>query len=298
MNKILIIDDSAVQGKMLKEILRENYQIEIEHNSHKAVEKTTDFQPDLILLDVIMPGKDGFELLKDLKEKSQTSSIPVILITSLSDTVNEEKGLSLGAVDYISKPFSPPVVKARIHTHIQLYNYRRAIERLAMIDALTCLPNRRSYDERSHQEWEFSMHNKLPISVALLDIDYFKQYNDCYGHPAGDALLRKLGTLLSSHIETSGDFAARYGGEEFVLLLSNADSKQGFLFCDSIRRDIEGLNLQNTLPSGEPCRLTVSIGGVTVIPEAAKSFEETVAVADKMLYEAKKSGKNMVKWSN
>lgn len=297
MDKILIIDDSILQCKMLESILCQKYLVETLNDSNLAMQKTESYQPSLVLLDVVMPAKDGFQILRELKANSSTTNIPVILITSLSDIGNEEKGLNLGAVDYITKPFNEAIVKARIHTHIQLYGYRKAAEHLAMFDALTGLPNRHAYNYRSKKEWECGMQNRFPISIALMDIDFFKQYNDQYGHPKGDELLKRLGALLSNHLKSSSDFVARYGGEEFIFLLPNMDSKEGFLFCESVRKRIEDLNLPNCSPSGRQRRLTVSMGGVTVIPDATLRFEDYVQLADDMLYKAKKSGKNMVIWS-
>lgn len=298
MDKILIVDDSLLQSRMLEDILIDDYFVEITMDSADVVEKAEEFQPSLILLDVIMPVKSGFEVLSELKESSSISAIPVILITSLSDMGNEEKGLMLGAVDYITKPFNQAIVKARIQTHIQLYNYRREIERLAMMDALTELPNRRAYDERIREEWIQATVGQYPLSIALLDIDYFKQYNDTYGHPAGDTLLKKISSIFSIHLKKALDFAARYGGEEFIFLISHADSCRASLICDSIRNSVEKLELPNIRPSGEPCILTVSMGGITIVPQEYQNFEDYVKAADQMLYKAKNSGRNTVVWSH
>lgn len=140
MDKILIINDSIVQSKILESILQPIYLTEIENDSQNAVKKAERFLPSLIILDIIMPVKDGFQVLAELKANPRTDTIPVILITGLSDIGNEEKGLMLGAVDYITKPFSPAIIKARIKAHIQLCNYRKAMEHLALFDALTGLP--------------------------------------------------------------------------------------------------------------------------------------------------------------
>ncbi len=261
MDKILIINDSIVQSKILESILQPIYLTEIENDSQNAVKKAERFLPSLIILDIIMPVKDGFQVLAELKANPRTDTIPVILITGLSDIGNEEKGLMLGAVDYITKPFSPAIIKARIKAHIQLCNYRKAMEHLALFDALTGLPNRHAYAARSQREWSRGEKIKQPLSIALLDIDFFKQYNDHFGHPAGDILLKQLGALLSDSVKDSDNFVARYGGEEFVILLPNTNAGGGFLFCETIRKRIEDLQIPNSRPSGEPCTITVSIGG-------------------------------------
>lgn len=297
MDKILIINDSVVQSKILESILQQTYLIETENDSQNALTKAESFLPNLIILDIIMPVKDGFQVLSELKASPRTDTIPVILITSLSNVGNEEKGLMLGAVDYITKPFSPAIIKARIKAHIQLYNYQKAMEHLALFDALTGLPNRHAYAARSQREWYHATQIRQPLSIALLDIDFFKQYNDHFGHPAGDILLKQLGDLFSHSVEHSDNFVARYGGEEFIFLLPNTNSGGGFLFCETVRRHIEELAIPNKLPSGASCTLTVSIGGTTVIPDLNHAFDEYLSVTDSMLYKAKNAGRNQVRWA-
>lgn len=297
MDKILIIDDSLLQSKMLEHFLKEHYKTMMIHQSLDALEAAAQFQPDIILLDVIMPVKNGFEVLAELKRNERTKAIPVILITSLSDMGNEEKGLMLGAVDYITKPFNVPIVKARIQTHIKLYNYQKAIERLAMLDPLTGLFNRRAYEERGLIQWKNAWKDQSFLSLAMLDIDYFKQYNDNYGHPAGDMILKEVAAILSKHINVGHGLAARYGGEEFLFLIPQLKAEEAFRLCESVRKDIEGMGITNILPSGASCLLTVSIGGVTVVPQTEMELEDCVKTADEMLYRAKNSGKNQVLWS-
>lgn len=296
MDKILIVDDSLLQSKMLAEILHEDYRVEIVRNSMNVIQWAEEFQPSLILLDIVMPRKSGFEVLTDIKNSSTLNSVPVILITSLTDVENEEKGLVLGAVDYITKPFNKLIVKARIQTHIQLYNYRRAIERMAMIDALTGLPNRRAYDEYIKKEWENASDAQYPLAIALLDIDFFKQYNDNFGHPAGDALLKKISGIFREHLEKEVDFAARYGGEEFIFLFPHSDSRHAASVCEGIRASVENLAEPNYCPTGESTHVTVSLGGITVRPQLTESYEDYVEEADQMLYQAKKMGRNQVLW--
>lgn len=296
MNKILIIDDSLLQSKMLNRILQNHYETMIIHQSLESLETAAQFQPSLILLDVIMPEKNGFEVLADLKHDERTKVIPVILITSLSDMGNEEKGLKLGAVDYIIKPFNGPIVMARIQTHIKLYNYQKAIEQLAMLDPLTGLFNRRAYEERGRIQWDNALKRQCYLSIAMLDIDYFKQYNDNYGHPAGDVLLKEIAAILSKHINTGHGLAARYGGEEFLFLMPQLNAREAFLICEAIRKEIETMGITNILPTGACRPLTVSIGGVTLVPRIGLILEECVEEADIMLYKAKNSGKNLVLW--
>lgn len=295
MENILIVDDSVLQGTALKNILAQDYHVEVCLSGEDAIGKAAAIKPSLILLDVILSGMDGFETLLRLKEQELTKNIPVILITSLTDIGNEEKGLNLGAVDYIVKPFNAGIVRARVQTHMQLYTYRRAFETLAMIDGMTGIYNRRYYDERSRSEWGRAMKEQRPLSIGLLDVDYFKQYNDIYGHPCGDDILKKLANELTGRLRCNSDFAARYGGEEFVFLMSDTSEEQGRRIACDICQEIEKLKIPHKgSPNGV---LTVSIGGVSVTPHISQEYVEIFRTVDDMLYRAKKSGRNTVIWS-
>lgn len=295
MESILVVDDSLVQGMALRNILEQEYHVEICRSGEEALEKAPALLPSLILLDVIMQGMNGFETLVRLKELSATQNIPVILITSLSDVGNEEKGLSLGAVDYIVKPFNPSIVQARVRTHTQLYSYRRTFEALAMIDGMTGIPNRRYYEKQSKAEWFRAMRDQRPLSIGLMDVDFFKQYNDLYGHPNGDEALIRVAHILAGSLHRSSDFSARYGGEEFIFLLPNTPIESAKQIAGEICRKIEALHIPHE--GSKHSVLTVSIGGVTVIPSKDQDFVDCVQTVDKMLYRAKESGRNMVIWS-
>ena len=167
MEKILIIDDSIVQANVLRSILNEEYEVSTSHTAEEGLRNATSGQYSLILLDVIMPGMDGFTLLKELQESAVTRRTPVILITSLTDVEHEVQGLIMGAVDYITKPFSPPVVQARVNTHIKLARYRAQIEKEAMVDELTGLANRRQYDKQCIQKWNDAIRLNAPLSICI-----------------------------------------------------------------------------------------------------------------------------------
>ena len=297
MEKILIIDDSAVQANFLKTILEGEYDVTVSNTAEAGLEqaKTGDFS--LILLDVIMPGMDGFALLKRLQEEvvlQQRS--PVILITSLNDVENEERGLTLGAVDYITKPFHPVIVRARVHTHLKLYQYRTQIERQAMVDQLTGAANRRRYDAVSIKRWQDAIRLGLPFSICMFDIDKFKVYNDTFGHPAGDKVISAVAKTLASYMKRSTDFVARYGGEEFVALMVGEPSEKVFEHLKSVRQAIEDLRIPHDPKTSE--WVTVSVGGVTIVPPPDGSYASYLKVADTMLYDAKRAGRNRVVWAN
>ena len=294
MEKILIVDDSILQASKLKSILEEEYDITVAHSPEAGLNLAREGHFSLILLDVVMPGMDGFTLLKKLQEEIITQNVPVILITSLADVQNEQTGLILGAVDYIIKPFNPLIVKARVNTHVKLYSYRKQIEYQSMTDQLTGVANRRQYDLHSVQKWKECLRLKLPFSVCMFDIDRFKLYNDTFGHPAGDKVIASVAKCVSSHLRRSTDFFARYGGEEFVALLVGDGSDKSFNHFKAVRQAVEDLHIPHD-PSVAPW-VTVSVGGVTVVPNEDLHYDSVLKMADTMLYDAKKEGRNRVVW--
>ena len=295
MDQILIIDDSPVQANFLKSILEHDYAITVSNTAEDGLNQVRTGDYSLILLDVIMPGMDGFELLKKLQEEVLLQRAPVILITSLNDTDHEEKGLTLGAVDYITKPFHPAIVRARVHTHVKLYQYRTQIEREATMDQLTGVANRRRYDSVSLKRWQDAIRLHVPFSICMFDIDKFKVYNDTFGHPAGDKVIAAVAKTAAARLQRSTDFLARYGGEEFVSLILGGSAEKVFAHMKKIRRALEDLHIPHN-PSVSPY-VTVSIGGVTVVPRAEDSFASYLKIADTMLYDAKKHGRNQVVWA-
>lgn len=296
MEKILIIDDSQVQANHLRMILESEYEITIANTAGRGLQLAQDGEFDLILLDVVMPDMDGFQLLKRLQEEFLTQHVPVIMITSLSDTQSEERGLTLGAVDYITKPFHPLVVKARVHTHIKLYRYRLQIEKQAMFDELTGIANRRRYDSCSITKWQDAIRLQKPISLCIFDIDKFKVYNDTYGHPAGDKVIAAVAATAAAHLRRSTDFLARYGGEEFVAIILGSDAEAAFNHLKRVRQAVEDLHIPHNADIAP--WVTVSVGGVTVAPQLGDAYDTYLKIADTMLYDAKRLGRNQVVWSD
>ena len=295
MEKILVVDDSTVQASRLKAILEGDYDVVVAQTAEDGLRLASRESFSLILLDVVMPGMDGFTLLKKLQEEVITQSVPVILITSLSDEEDEQHGLVLGAVDYIRKPFKPLIVKARVNTHIKLYNYRRQVEHQSLTDQLTGIANRRWYDLYSVMKWNEAVRLHVPFSICMFDIDNFKIYNDTFGHPAGDKVIAAVAKTAAARLQRSTDFLARYGGEEFVSLILGGSAEKVSAHMKKIRRALEDLHIPHN-PSVSPY-VTVSIGGVTVVPRAEDSFASYLKIADTMLYDAKKHGRNQVVWA-
>jgi diguanylate cyclase (GGDEF)-like protein len=295
MENVLIIDDSMLQAAQLRSIIKDDYDVTIVETAEDGLEYANTGNYSLILLDVIMPGMDGFMLLKKLQEEDVTRHIPVILITSLADIQNEQRGLMLGAVDYITKPFHPLIVKARVNTHIKLYQYRKQIEHQSTTDQLTGVANRRRHDRYSAVKWQEATRLQVPFSICMFDIDNFKMYNDTFGHPAGDKVIAEVAKTASSYLRRSTDFFARYGGEEFVAFMMGNDAESAFSHLIKIRREVEALHIQHN-PSVSQW-VTISVGGVTVVPQMADSYDTYLKIADTMLYDAKRFGRNQVVWA-
>jgi len=291
-NSILLVDDSTQNCISLTHILDKDYNVYVSKDGHDAIETAKICSPDVILLDIIMPGMDGYEVLSVLNNHEKLKQIPVIFLTGLDDAGDEEKGLSMGAADYITRPYNDEVVKMRVKNQLRVRERIQSVERLMMIDKLTELPNRRSFDDRIDSEWGRSIRDKTPISILAIDIDNFKMYNDTFGHPQGDVALQSVAGVLSRQIKRSGDFAARWGGEEFFVILPNTDSKGAMRIADQIRIATEELIILKK--NGVPTKITVSIGANTLLPSTSVSLNDFIAYADNALYAAKNSGKNKV----
>lgn len=296
MDKILVIDDSPVQSGFLCSILAEDYELTACHTAEEGLKTAKEGEYSLILLDVVMPGMDGFALLQELKATQITRYVPVILVTSLADAQYEERGLVLGAVDYVTKPFNPTVVKARVNTHVQLYHYQMQFKEQAMIDELTGVANRRRYEDESAARWREAIRFELPFSICMFDIDKFKVYNDTFGHPEGDKVIAAVAKKVVTQFHRATDLFARYGGEEFVAVFLGHQGESAFEFMKTVRQSVEDLHIPHN-PSVSPW-VTVSVGGVTLTPKQGDKLEDCLRLADTMLYEAKRLGRNQVIWSN
>jgi len=291
-NSILIVDDEKANLMVLTHLLSREYVIYTAKDGQDAIGKAGKLLPDLILLDIVMPGMDGYEVLATLKNSEETRHIPVIFITGLDSGEDEEKGLILKAADYISKPFRAAIVKLRIRNQIQIVNQMRTIERLSMIDQLTNIPNRRSFDSRLSLEWKRARREKTPISLLMIDVDRFKAYNDTYGHQQGDAVLQTVADIFSRTLKRPADFAARWGGEEFAVLLPVSDMNGALMVAEEIRANVE--NAVIPCADGEITNVTTSVGVNTEFPVDGGSIDGFISGADSALYTAKETGRNRV----
>jgi diguanylate cyclase (GGDEF)-like protein len=276
----------------LTHILQQEYVIFTAKDGPGALKKVEAHPPDLILLDILMPGMNGYEVLDALQTSDTGGEIPVIFITGLSNSDAEEKGLALGAMDYITKPFNATIVKLRVQHQIQIVNQLRTIKRLSMHDQLTAIPNRRSFDERLRMEWARAIRENSSLGLLIIDADKFKDYNDTYGHLQGDVALQTLAKNFAQLLERPGDFFARWGGEEFAVLLPNTDMHGGLHIGEQIRAAIEMAVIPCAAGSGT--KLTVSIGVNAQAPTQDSSVDGFISAADKALYAAKRAGRNRV----
>lgn len=292
---ILIIEDGTFYQKELHDTLAEYYHLLVAESGKQALDILLKTRPHLILLDIVLPDISGFELLSIIKEMEPVQDIPVMIITGLDSENDEEKGLLLGAVDYIRKPFNHTIVRARVRTQMQIIKHIETIEQLSFLDALTALPNRRKFDYQIEYEWNRAVRKQTQISLLLVDLDFFKQYNDTYGHSQGDVMLQTVAKVMRGTIQRSTDIPCRWGGEEFAILLPETSLQEAVDMAENLRLNIE----KTTVPSlkeGQSTHITISIGVASMVPKDKESLSTLVEKADALLYVAKENGRNQVRF--
>ncbi len=295
---VLIVDDQPSNIHALANLLKQDYQIQVANNGAKALEIARgENPPDLILLDIMMPEMDGYEVCRHLKDHDHTKDIPVIFVSALDGAGDEEKGFDLGAADYISRPFQPAIVRARVRNQVNLKLKTDMLEKLAMQDGLTDIPNRRFFQERFSSELGRAQRSGHPLSILMMDIDNFKSYNDNYGHGAGDDCLRRVAKTLQHNLERPMDLVARYGGEEFVALLPDTDAQGALHVGEKLRAAVEAVGLAHE-HSDISRVVTLSIGVATSSPaQSPTDTQDLQQAADHALYLAKELGRNQVQAS-
>ncbi|GMU43134.1 MAG: diguanylate cyclase [Xanthomonadales bacterium] len=289
--RILVVDDQPANIQTLYQVLKGDYDVAMATDGSQAIALCQRRPPDLVLLDVVMPGIDGFEVCKRLKADSATRDVPVIFVTARDSTEDETQGLEVGAVDFITKPVNPPVVRARVRTHVELKRQADFLRSMAFNDGLTGVANRRWFDERLQVEWLRCRRNKLPLSLILLDLDHFKAYNDHYGHQAGDDCLRAVAAAMKARLGRPADLLARYGGEEFVCLLPETPAEGARAKSEDLGRAVFDLGIPHAGSATAPV-VTISRGVATAAPAVEGSPSELLARADERLYAAKHAGRN------
>jgi len=289
--RVLIVDDQSANIRVMAELLRGEYELFFATSGAKALEVVAANDIELVLLDVVMSDMDGFEVCRRLKADERSSRIPVIFVTAREETHDETRGFEAGAVDYIVKPIVPPIVRARVRTHLELKRAHDLLERMASIDGLTGIANRRQLDRYLEQEWRRAASAASPLSLAIVDVDEFKKYNDTYGHAKGDECLRSVGRALISVARRSSDLAARYGGEEFAIVLPDTAGEAMAQLTGSLLDAVRALAIEHSASSSAAC-VTVSAGAVTLIPARDADPASALETADKLLYEVKRGGRN------
>lgn len=291
--RILIVDDAPTNIELLAGALSSDYTVTFATSGPKALEMASKPEkPDLILLDIEMPDMDGYEVCRRLKAEPATRDIPVIFVTARGETDEQIRGFGVGGVDFITKPVRVPIVQARVRIHLNLKFRAELLERQASLDGLTGVPNRRRWDEVLAREWRRARRQRLPISLLMIDTDHFKQFNDRYGHGAGDDCLRRISTALNASLRRPGDFLARYGGEEFSAILTGCDAPGARAQAERMRAAVEALRIPHA--DSAAGHVTVSVGCATGQPADDEGFAQLLAAADRALYRAKADGRNRV----
>ncbi|MCL2226918.1 MAG: diguanylate cyclase [Oscillospiraceae bacterium] len=292
---ILIIDDEPTIIHALSQILLPRYEVKLAKDGKSGIALARKYDIDLILLDIVMPNMSGFDVLIALKESSRTRDIPIILVTGSDSVESEEMGLSLGAVDFIRKPFAAAIVTLRVGLHLRLINQMRTIERFSLTDGLTEINNRRYYEQQLKAEWSRAIRKKTCLSLLMLDIDFFKLYNDKYGHLCGDLCLKTTAGVLKDSVNRGDDRVFRWGGEEFAVILPETPQEGAKAVAEKIRMTIAA----TPIPIGkENTYVTASIGVSTVFPSLESIVDDFCKVLDEALYSAKQNGRNRVEAMN
>ncbi|NRB41515.1 MAG: diguanylate cyclase [Pseudomonadales bacterium] len=289
---ILAVDDMPANVDILVEHFQdEDVNLTVALSGKDALALAEQLQPDLILLDIMMPVMDGYDVCRRLKANPKTQDIAVIFVTAMGDVDDEEKGFSLGAVDYITKPFVMPILKARVRNHLELKRKTDLLDQLAHRDGLTHIANRRHFDHMLEQEWSRCARSRHPLSLIMIDIDHFKAYNDFYGHGRGDDCLKKVSAALAASVNRPGDLLARYGGEEFVVLLPDVNIAAAAAIAENLRKSVVNLNVPHKQSPTSAC-VTISLGCASALPGDHSCAETLLKQADQNLYRAKQQGRN------
>jgi len=287
---ILVVDDTISNLDILIELLHD-YDVIDATNGKDALEIAEEEEIDLILLDIMMPDMDGYETCQKLKSNSTTKNIPIIFITAKSDEDSIEKAYEIGGIDYVTKPFKPKELLARVNRELQLQDLQKQLKLLASTDPMTTLYNRRFFTNIASHLLDLAKRDKKTISIVMIDIDKFKTVNDTYGHQIGDDVIIHLANIFLKNKRNS-DIVCRYGGEEFVILLPNTSIEGAQTVAQKIRKNVES-SIMN-LASNKSLKYTISLGVSQVDVDNEINIEQALKRADDALYEAKEGGRNRV----
>jgi diguanylate cyclase (GGDEF)-like protein len=287
---VMVVEDDEDARAVLAELLEPHYQVEAVGDGETALQRAAQVKPDLVLLDLFLPGMDGFSALSGMRRNPRTADTPVIFLSAQGDAETKSQGLSLGAADYLAKPFSEQELMARVDRTLKLAAQKEHYRALAQTDGLTGLPNFRSFHARLEEEVARAHRYGHPLACAMVDLDGLKQINDKLGHAAGNRAILALADAVREELRDT-DFAARYGGDEFVVLLPQTNEQQAMLFAERLRRRL----LEVSEDAGLPVRGSIGVAAVSAdeldTPEAS---EDLLRRADEALYAAKRSGRDRV----
>ena len=292
--RLLVVDDQPINIQTLYQIFHADHEVFMATSGEQALAFCrSNPLPDLILLDVVMPGLDGLAVCQQLKADPVLANIPVIFVTACMDPADETRALEAGGVDFITKPVNPMVVRARVKTHLTLKAQGDFLRSLVFIDGLTGVANRRRFDEALLSEWRQCRRAGTPLALLMIDIDHFKRYNDHYGHPTGDACLQQVAAVLKAAMQRACDLVARSGGEEFVCLLPGCDQAPALAKAQALQAALAAQGIAHEA-SPTAAWVTLSIGVAVAQPQAGGSPAALVAAADAALYSAKHRGRNCI----
>ena len=288
---VLVVDDSRTLCHLLGNLLCPRYRVLTAENGGDGFTLALQCKPDLILLDIMMPDMDGFAVCRRLKQDSRTREIPVLFLTALGGEKDEMRALEAGGIDFILKPVSPPVLAARVRNQLELKHHQDRLRNLSLLDGLTGIANRRRFDQYLELEWQRCSRNGQPLSLVMGDVDFFKAYNDGYGHGRGDECLRAVAKVFGQALRRPADLAARYGGEEFVCVLPETDQEGARIVADQVMVQMADLALPHAF-SPVSRWVTVSVGVATAIRATpGRACRTLVEEADMWMYEAKARGR-------
>lgn len=297
--KILLVEDSATLRHTLSRFIEKaRHKVAVAKSGEEALQLIENEAFDLIIMDVEMPGLNGFETTRLMREWFGEHWVPIIFVTGKTDDASCQEGIDAGGDDYLAKPVSEVILNAKIRAMERIITMRDQLNKLnlelaalSQRDSLTQLFNRRTFDDLAQQQWASLKRRQLPASILMLDVDHFKQYNDCYGHPAGDVCLQQVAEVLQDCIHRADDIVARYGGEEFIVFLPDTDLNGAITVGERILQDVTGRKIPHEKSTTGKV-VSVSIGVANSQFTGSMSLSQLQALADKALYEAKRGGRN------
>lgn len=292
--KLLVVDDQPINIQVMYQAFAGDCQVFMATSGAQALTICKENPPALILLDVVMPGMDGFEVCTRLKADEATRNIPVMFVTAHTDSAQETHGLTIGAVDFISKPINPAVVRARVKTQLTLKFQSDLLRKLVFLDGLSGVYNRRYFDQQYSIEWGRAGRSSAPLSLLMIDVDYFKAFNDRYGHQAGDDCLHQVATALKVSLKRPADLVARYGGEEFACILPDTAFEDALMLARAMDTRVRSLGIKHEASAVAEKVISVSIGVATRTVVSKGESIDLLSLADAQLYQGKQTGRARV----